>query len=825
MKTYYQKIVIKSLVLALGAYAVPSYAEVVTSGEWQYDGNTIVKYLGNDASVTIPATLDGNAITNLGEFAFMDSPNTLNITLSEGITTLDNYSLIGLNRLRSLDIPTSLQTVNSAKPNTMIIENIYIHSLEAWLGIDYTGQSVLANGTNLYLIKGVQPQMAVAVSEYTFDEKVPLKKGAFAGVKNLTKANLTGCSSIPESAFSNCVCLSEVVYSDDLMTIGGAAFSGCALTSVILPESVQSIGDYAYSDCKYIEQIRFGCNLTDIGSGAFSDISANVPITAAGKTPAAGGNNAFTSMVKSTNDLFVPEASVDAYKTAWSFSNVEGCPATDSEWIVSHGYITAYTGTSNNVSIPQYIGVDYIHGFTSDVFQGNTSLQTVVFPEYMAEIPENAFKGCSSLSRVIFSNNLTSISASAFEGCSSLVSVSLPQGVRTIGEYAFANSGLVEFSVPDSLVSIDKYAFEDCSISRVDCRSLAQWLKINFANPYANPGYNKARMFINGLELKIIDNYKLIINDYTFYGNQSLEKVILNEAISVGRSAFAKCTNLVFVAFNGNLTTVDTSAFDGSGTGESLAFGDGIWDIGEFAFRRGDSNDSLKKLFFGPDLTYIEPWAFDGHDEITDIYISRNKPPYLCSTRGSAKDYDSVVFSEKVKETARLHVPDGCEADYAEKWGFKNVFGNSTGILTVKIPEGGNLSFINPTKGMRLRITPEDDNWEISSASLGDSDITDAIDANGYYTLPLIEGDVVLNVIFKKKDDSGIANVNGEKSPITMSVSGDTVNISGATSGSEVRVYNTNGQLVTATRNHSFQLNAKGVLILTVDGQTFKFVK
>lgn len=800
-------------------------AETVTSGEWQYDGATIVKYLGNETSVTVPSSIDGQAITSIGEFAFMESPNVLNITFSEGITSLDDYSLMGINRLHSLTLPKSLKTVGTATRNTTIIDNIYVYSLDGWLGIDYTGMSVLANSSNLYIIKGVQPQVSEAVTNYAFDESHPLKNRAFAGIKNLTGADLRGCTEIPAGAFSNCISLSDVVYSDNLVSIGEAAFTGTALRSVILPESLQTIGNQAYSDCKGIEQIWIGRNLSNIGNGAFSAIADNVPITAAGTTPAIGGAKAFPSKIKASNDLFVPEESVDAYKAEWGFSNVEGCPATDSEWIVSSGFITAYTGTSNNISIPQYIGVNYIQGFTSDVFKGNTSIQSVVFPEEMETIPENAFNGCSSLSSVIFSGNLKRVSASAFEGCASLLSVSLPESVCTIGEYAFANSGLQEFSVPESLVTIEGYAFEDCEIGRVDCGSLAQWMKIDFTNPYANPGFNGSQLFLNGVELKTLDTYVATINKYAFYGNLSLERVILNEAVAVGHDAFKGCHNLVFIGFSSNLIEIDRGAFDGCGTGQSLAFGDNIWNIGEFAFSKGDSEDNLKTLYLGSELYRIEPWAFEGHEEITDIYISRNTPPYLCSSRASEMDYDSTVFDDKVKENAKLHVPDGCEADYSEKWGFKNVTGNSTGMLTVKIPEGGNLSLLNPAKGMRLRITPEDNDWEISSAALGETDITGAIDSNGYYTLPNIEGDMVLNVIFKKKGDSGVNNIVGEKSSLKVFVTGDTVVVSGASPDSEVRVYKTDGQLVMTSRNHNFQLASNGVMILTVDGQSFKFLK
>ena len=800
-------------------------AETITSGEWQYDGATIVKYLGNETSVTVPASIDGQAITSVGEFAFMDSPNVINIALSEGIASLDDYSLMGINRLHSLTLPKSLNNVGSATRNTTIIDNIYVYSLDAWLGIEYTGITVLANASNLYIIKGVQPQVSEPVTNYTFNERHPLKNRAFAGIKNLTCADLSGCTEIPAGAFSNCINLSDVIYSDNLLSIGAAAFAGTALRNVILPESLHTIGNQAYSDCKGIEQIWMGRNLSTIGNDAFSNIADNVPITAASATPAIGGAKAFTSKIKASNDLFVPEESVDAYKTEWGFSNVEGCPATDSEWIVSNGFITAYTGTSNNVSIPQYVGVDYIQGFTSDVFKGNTNIQSVVFPEEMETIPENAFNGCSSLSRVIFSGNLKSVPASAFEGCSSLLSVSLPESVCSIGEYAFAKSGLQEFSVPESLVTIEGYAFEDCAIGRVDCRSLSQWMKIDFANPYANPGYKGSRLFINGVELKTLDTYATTINRYVFNGNLSLERVILNEAVAVGKDAFRGCENLIFIGFSSNLIEIDRGAFHGSGTGQSLAFGDNIWNIGEFAFSKGESDDNLKTLYFGSELNYIEPWAFEDHDEITDIYISRNKPPYLCSTRAAVMDYDSPVFSDKVKENAMLHVPDGCEAEYTEKWGFKNVIGNSTSMLTVKIPEGGNLSLLNPIKGMRLRITPEDNDWELSSATLGETDITGAIDSNGYYTLPNIEGNMILNVVFKKKGDSGVNTIFGEQSFVKVSVSGDTVVVSGASHESVVKVYKADGQLVMTSRNHTFQLAANGVMILTVDGQSFKFVK
>ena len=222
---------ISSTALILGAAFVgchPAYAEVVTSGLWQYEGNTIVKYLGNETSVTVPSTLDDNAMTNLGEAAFSENPNMLNITLSEGITTLDGYALQGIQHLRSLNIPKTLTTVNIQSP--LVIENIYAHSLESWLGIDYIETHGLGNNSNLYIIMGTEPQWTVAVTEYTYSAKTPLKYCSFAGIRSLKKVDLTGCTSIPTGAFLNCTSLSEVKYDDNLLEIGSASVSYTHLT-------------------------------------------------------------------------------------------------------------------------------------------------------------------------------------------------------------------------------------------------------------------------------------------------------------------------------------------------------------------------------------------------------------------------------------------------------------------------------------------------------------------------------------------------------------------------------------------------------------------
>ena len=70
---------------------------------------------------------------------------------------------------------------------------------------------------------------------------------------------------------------------------------------------------------------------------------------------------------------------------------------------------------------------------------------------------------------------MTRISAWTFCGCKGLSSVILSESLKEIGEYAFADSGLVSINIPNTVVTIDTYdevhpyyyalsmAFEGCN--------------------------------------------------------------------------------------------------------------------------------------------------------------------------------------------------------------------------------------------------------------------------------------------------------------------------------------------------------------------------
>ena len=91
--------------------------------------------------------------------------------------------------------------------------------------------------------------------------------------------------------------MENVIIGNGVTSIGGLAFEACSsLTSITIPESVTSIGDGAFYGCRSLTSVY--CKP---------------------KTPPTLGSDAFNNNVN--RNIYVPTASVDAYKVAEGWKN------------------------------------------------------------------------------------------------------------------------------------------------------------------------------------------------------------------------------------------------------------------------------------------------------------------------------------------------------------------------------------------------------------------------------------------------------------------------------------------------------------------------
>ncbi len=228
---------------------------------------------------------------------------------------------------------------------------------------------------NVYSIKGIEifPNLKNLVLENQKFESVDINKFnfeyfSFKGCTNLKSINLNGnttsigscafdgCTNlsdvvIPETvtvigyrAFSECINIKDIRIPDNVKMIEGSAFYGCTgLTAIAIPDSTTSLGDYVFADCINLSDITLGNGVSNIGHSAFAGCSSLTDITIPSSVVNIEGA-AFSGCGNLTNiyckptipptlgvsaleripsyvKIYVPTASVDAYKSAENWSS------------------------------------------------------------------------------------------------------------------------------------------------------------------------------------------------------------------------------------------------------------------------------------------------------------------------------------------------------------------------------------------------------------------------------------------------------------------------------------------------------------------------
>jgi hypothetical protein len=122
------------------------------------------------------------------------------------------------------------------------------------------------------------------------------------------------------------------------------------------------------------------------------------------------------------------------------------------------------TLVANDNGYQYYTGQSVQEGvFGAYFFDGCAKLQSIIFPKDITSIGYNALKG-TNLSSVTIPEGVTTIGSYAFHSVSSLKNIIFPSTLKSIERYAFAYCyGLTELRLPPSVKTIDSYAFYYCS--------------------------------------------------------------------------------------------------------------------------------------------------------------------------------------------------------------------------------------------------------------------------------------------------------------------------------------------------------------------------
>ncbi|MGN0813444.1 MAG: leucine-rich repeat domain-containing protein [Candidatus Coproplasma sp.] len=127
---------------------------------------------------------------------------------------------------------------------------------------------------------------------------------------------------------------------------------------------------------------------------------------------------------------------------------------------------------------------------------------------------------------------VTAIADQAFYQCRSLRKITIPDTVKTIGNLAFALSGLVNIDIPDSVETIGYSAFGMCSyIEEVVIPSSVTSLGDRAF--MGCTGLKRAEVYANISDLKVSTFYNSVVTSSgNIYINSSLTEIVLSASIT-----------------------------------------------------------------------------------------------------------------------------------------------------------------------------------------------------------------------------------------------------------------------------------------------------
>ena len=167
--------------------------------------------------------------------------NDENVVIPDGIRIIETNAFAKC-KLKNLTIPPSVEIINSFAFSGSI-ESIHISDWAAWcnMGID---RNPLECGAKLYLNRKLQTDVRIP-------QGISTLKRTFQGYKDLTSVELPNTlESISYGAFWRCEKLTEVVIPEGVTEIGKEAFRYCSqLKKVTMPATVKRVESSAFAGC------------------------------------------------------------------------------------------------------------------------------------------------------------------------------------------------------------------------------------------------------------------------------------------------------------------------------------------------------------------------------------------------------------------------------------------------------------------------------------------------------------------------------------------------------------------------------------------------
>ncbi|MBE6637310.1 MAG: leucine-rich repeat domain-containing protein [Ruminococcaceae bacterium] len=495
-----------------------------------------------------------------------------------------------------------------------------------------------------------------AMTEMYIPASVTSVGHAFENCKDLTSVYITDlaawCRIEFSSGLSNPLCHAKTLYlngapvteirvPDGVSSLNNYVFYNFeALTKITLPDSLLSIGESALSRCTSLTEIRIPDSVCSVAEDAFSG-STHIIETENGLSYV---DRWMIRCDQTNTEAMLREDTVGIANAALNFaSNLKKIYIPSSLRTIGNNEIFGADIGIYITSIAAWCGIDFFDAISnplsanSSLYLNGERLTELVIPQGVTSIGKWAFHDYGDLVSVTIPGSVRSIGEGAFGYCENLTTVVLEAGVATIGDEAFKEcSAVTSIDLPDGLLSIGEEAFFGCSsLARVSVPpSLAsigegafgfcsQLLSVHLTDVGAWCGVILHGEYANPTR-----------NGGQFYVNGEPLTVldIPDGMTSIGDYAFFAAPSLTAVTLPDSVTTIGTAAFSHCDKLKSIRLPNGLIAIEENAF---DSCRSLESLSLPDSVTAIGSSAFQGCAMLTQI----NLPPRITTMAPSVFSY------------------------------------------------------------------------------------------------------------------------------------------------------------------------------------------
>ena len=591
---------------------------------------------------------------------------------------------------------------------------------------------------------------------------------AFYDQPKLAKITISpSVTDIPSYLFKDCKNLVTLTINGSLVKIPEHAFDGCNISSLILPNSVETISDYAFTNNVGMKSANIGTAVKIIGNNAFSGCTVLADITL-GTSLQSIGNEAFMSvgsLTTSWNSLIFPES------------------------LTSIGIKAFYGSGLTDITIPNKVST-----LGESCFAENKNLQTVFVGSGCQILPKNIFSGCSSLKQVHLSAGLLTIDDAVFANCTAMESISIPGTVAQVGNlqwwkyktdcselpfYNCTSLKRVRFedgvqpivfgshnyggnSTSQNYLAYNKGLFSSCPLEEVYVGRNITYLKnVDYSFESYPHAYGYSAFYDQPKLAKITISPSVTkIAPYLFYKNAAITMTELPKVKEIGRSAFEECSKLTTLNLGQALEIVGDCAFQNCTNVTKLTFPDATTAIGSSAFARCSS---VTEITVGQGLKSVGDYSFFDCGSFTALVL----PDKFTTMGGSAFEGCRKLTNAKLGQSL-TSVPNNA---------FKNCIALSEMNLPATVKSIGDQAFYNDstiavvTMREGLETIGNEVFWNNSGVrSFVIPGTVQTIGTNSFYgctntsTLRFKDGDGILTIDTKKtrsrKIDDMLSNIS-----------------------------------------------------------------